>query len=139
MLWLLGAFWGLSALELFATSDGRGWHVVAPFVLLTLIFGGLAGAARLARKEGVGLMVWLETLPAWIPQSALLAGVTLATTAVVIRLGMGREEIGDAAIFGGMGIAALATVCGVRPLIGGRRTWKIGARKREEPAGGSDS
>ena len=130
MLWLLGAFWGLSALEMFATSDDRGWHVVVPFVLLTLIFGGLAGAAWLARKEGVGLMAWLEKLPALIPQSALLAGVTLATTAVVTRLGMGGEEIGDAAIFGGMGLLCLAWVCRVRPILGGRRIWPFRFRGR---------
>ncbi len=121
MLWLLGAFWGLSALELFVTSDESGWHVVTPFLLLTAIFGGLAGAAWRARKEGVGLMVWLEKLPDWLPQAALLAGLTLLITALVGGLGTGKEELGDAALFMGMGLSGFAMVCGARPLFGLRR------------------
>lgn len=121
MLWLFGAFWGLSALELFVIADERGSYVITPFVLLTLMFGGLAGAAWRARKEGVGLLAWLEELPDWLPRSAQLAGLVLLVAALVSGWGMGKEDFGDAALFVGLGLGSLAMVCKVRPLVGRRR------------------
>ncbi|MXZ39922.1 MAG: hypothetical protein F4Z19_17065 [Holophagales bacterium] len=140
MFWLFWLVYVVSVLEMILSlrglSEGLGLSIGA-FAALTFLAGGLATAGWSARRDGVSFLVWVERLPDRLIQSAQLVGLSLMLAALALKWGMGIEEPYEAAFTVGIALTVLAIFCNVRPLFGGRWTWKIGARKSEDRAGGS--
>ena len=128
MFWFFWVFYGLSALDVILglrrSSEGLVPSVTA-FASLSFVAGGLVTAAWCARSEGVGLLVWVERLPARLLQSAQLIGLALVLASLFSQTpwGGGTEGLGDAAFQLGFGLAALALFCKVKPLFG--RRWGL--------------
>lgn len=141
MFWLFWLFYAISVFEIILSlrgvSEGLGLSI-ATFATLTLLAGGLATAGWGARRQGVAFLVWVERLPDRLIQSAQFVGLCLVLAALALRWGMGIENLYEPVLTLGVALTVLAIFCNVRPLFGGRWTWKIGARNSEEPAGGSN-
>ena len=143
MFWLFWTYYALAGLEVTLavrrSSEGLGLSI-ATFSALTFLAGVLATAGLSARSEGVGLLVWVERFPEKLIQSAQLTGLALVLLALYSGTpwGAGLELLYESAFMLGFALAALAIFCNVRPLFGRRWTWRIGARKSGDPAGGSN-
>ena len=128
MFWLFWVFYGLSALDVILglrrSSEGLVPSVTA-FASLSFVAGGLVTAAWCARRDGVGLLVWVERLPARLVQSALIVSLALflAYLSSLTPWGTGAEGLGDAAFQLGFGLLTLALFCKVKPLFG--RRWGL--------------
>ena len=98
---------------------------VTAFASLSFVAGGLVTAAWCARSEGVGLLVWVQRLPARLVQSALVTSLVLflAHLSSLTPWVTGAEGLGDATLQLGFGLLALALFCKVKPLFG--RRWGL--------------
>lgn len=143
MFWLFWVYYALAGLQLTLalprSSEGLGLSI-ATFSAVTFLAGVLATAGLSARSEGVGLLVWVERFPDRLIQSAQVIGMALVLLALFAGTPWGTnfEMLHDSAFIVGFALTALAIFCNVGPLFGGRWKSKIGARRSEEPAGGSD-
>lgn len=124
MFWLFWGCYALSGLDVVVrlgrSSEGLVLSATA-FASLSLVAGGLVVAAWRARSDGVGLLVWVERLPARLAQSAQLIGLVLllAFFFSLTPWATGPEGLSDATLRLGFGLAVLAVFCNARPL--GRR------------------
>lgn len=143
MFWLFWLYYALAGLQLTLalrpSSEGLGLSI-ATFSALTFLAGVLATAGLSARSQGVGLLVWVERFPDRLIRSAQVTGMALLLLALFAATPWRTnfEVLHDSAFIVGFALTALAIFCNVGPLFGGRWKSKIGVRRSEDAAGGSN-